>query len=64
MDFKRKGIQMNSPGSLFIGLVIVSIAIGVMYEAVHGWLVLGSGIILLVIIDEILVRWDKRRKVK
>jgi hypothetical protein len=38
----------------FVGLVIVSIALGHRYDSVTGWLVLGVGVIVLSLLNELL----------
>ena len=38
----------------FVGLVIVSIALGHRYDPVTGWLVLGVGVIVLSLLNELL----------
>jgi purine-cytosine permease-like protein len=50
--------------SLGIGLIIISICIGNIYSAVYGWLVLGSGIILITFLSMIINYFIKKRKLK
>jgi hypothetical protein len=38
----------------FVGLVIVSLALGNRYDPITGWLVFGSGVIVLSLLNELI----------
>ena len=38
----------------FVGLIIVSLAMGNRYDNITGWLVFGSGLIVLSLLDELI----------
>ena len=38
----------------FVGLIIVSLAMGNRYDNITGWLVFGSGVIVLSLLDELI----------
>jgi hypothetical protein len=46
----------------WLGLIIVSMAIGHRYEQIDGWLTLGTGMIVFVILRSVFRRFPVRKK--
>ena len=45
----------------WLGLIIVSLAVGHRYEQIDGWMVLGSGMIVFVIVRSVFLRFPVRK---
>ena len=46
----------------WLGLIILSMAVGHRYDQIDGWMVLGGGMIALVLLREVFVRIPVSRK--
>lgn len=45
----------------WLGLIIVSMSIGHRYEQIDGWMALGSGMIVFVIVRSVFLRFPVRK---
>ena len=45
----------------WLGLIIVSMSIGFRYEQIDGWMALGSGMIVFVIVRSVFLRFPVRK---